>query len=240
MDFIFWALILVGVGYFLGRQKGAGNFKKYYQQKTSKKTNCNDDYPRDVIGEKVFKNSRCDDKDALFWAMISDGVQLIGKDYLTTVTEKKYYDNLVGWFGKTCCIHCQVSLGRLFILPKQDDFTEEEQKRFFSIYNHMSLDFVLTSKFDNKIVCVIELDDKTHKAENRKQRDKMLDCLLNKVNIPYLHVTVDSMNDKPQVWDVYKESKLKNSSGNNILAYQSTEYPLRLSEKDKSTDIKNS
>lgn len=54
-----------------------------------------------------------------------------------------------------------------------------------------------------------------------------------------MHVTVDSMNDKPQVWDVYKEYKLKNSTGNNILAYQSTEYPLRLSEKDKSTDIKN-
>lgn len=240
MDFIFWVFILVGIGYYLGRQKSTGNSKKHYQQKTSKITDHDDDYPCDVTEERVFKNSRCDDKDALFWAMISDGVQLIGKDYLTTVTEKKYYDNLVCWFGKTCCIHCQVSLGRLFIFPKQDNFTEEEQKRFFSIYNHMSLDFVLTSKFDNKIVCVIELDDKTHEAENRKQRDNMLDCLLNKVNIPYLHVTVDSMNDKPQVWDVYKESKLKNSSGNYILACRSVEYPQQLSEKDELTDIKNS
>ncbi|WP_336844136.1 DUF2726 domain-containing protein [Providencia rettgeri] len=207
MDFIFWAVILVGIGYFLGIQKGAGNSKKYYKQKTSKTAARDDDYPLDMIGVKVFKNSRCDDKDALFWAMIGDGVQLIGKDYLTTVTEKNYYDNLVSWFGKTCCVHCQVSLGRLFIFPKQDDFTEEEQKRFFSIYNHMSLDFVLTSKFDNKIVCVIELDDKTHEAEKRKQRDNMLDCLLNKVNIPYLHVTVESLNDKPRVWDVYKKIK---------------------------------
>lgn len=239
MDFIFFALIWVGVGYFLGKQKSAGNSKKYYQQKTSKITGRDDDYSRYKIGEKVFKNSRCDDKDALFWAMISDGVQLIGKDYLTTVTEKKYYDNLVSWFGKTCCIHCQVSLGRLFIFPKQDDFTEEEQKRFFSIYNHMSLDYVLTSKLDNKIVCVIELDDKTHEAENRKQRDNMLDCLLNKVNIPYLHVTVDAMNDKPQVWDVYKEFKLKNGTGNNVLACRSAEYPQILSERNKSIDIKN-
>lgn len=234
MDFIFWAVILVGIGYFLGSQKGAGNSKKYYQQKNQKIAGCDDYHSYDVMSDKVFKHSRCDDKDALFWAMIDDGVQLIGKDYLTTVTEKNYYDNLVSWFGKTCCIHCQVSLGRLFIFPNQEDFTIEEQKRFFSIYNHMSLDFVLTSKFDNKIVCVIELDDKTHEEEKRKRRDNMLDCLLSKVNIPYLHVAVESMNDKPQVWDVYKKSKLKNEPVNKVLACQPTEYPKGESERYKS------
>lgn len=223
MDFIFWAVVLVGIGYFLGIQKSAGNSKKYYQQKTQNTADRDDYHPYDVVSDRVFKNSRCDDKDALFWAMIDDGVQLIGKDYLTTLTEKNYYDNLVSWFGKTCCIHCQVSLGRLFIFPKQEDFTEEEQKRFFSIYNHMSLDFVLTSKFDNKIVCVIELDDKTHEEEKRKQRDSMLDCLLDKVNIPYLHVAVESINDKPFVWDVYKKSKLKHDKDDTVSAYSSAD-----------------
>ena len=234
MDFIFWALILAGIGYFLVIQKGRGNSKKYYKRKTEKIAARDDYHSYDVGSERTFKNSRCDDKNALFWAMIDDGVQLIGKEYLTTVTEKNYYDNLIGWFGQTCCIHCQVSLGRLFIFPKQEGFTAEEQMRFFSIYNHMSLDFVLTSKFDNKIICVIELDDKTHEEEKRKQRDSMLNCLLEKVNIPYLHVAVESINNKPFVWDVYKKSKLKRNTDNTVLVNQTTEYSQGENEKYES------
>lgn len=52
----------------------------------------------------------------------------------------------MSWFGEKCYIHCQVSLGSLFIFPKQKNFTDEEQKRFFSVCNRMSLDFILTFK----------------------------------------------------------------------------------------------
>ncbi|ENF3489672.1 DUF2726 domain-containing protein, partial [Escherichia coli] len=41
-------------------------------------------------------------------------------------------------------------------------------KNVFSICNRMSLDFVLTSKINNNIICVIELDDESHNREDRK------------------------------------------------------------------------
>ncbi|EBP0014135.1 DUF2726 domain-containing protein [Salmonella enterica] len=141
--------------------------------------------------------------------MIENGVTITRKDYLTTKTEKKYYNNLVKWFDKHCSINCQVSLGRLLILPDQEGFTVEERKRFFSIYNHMSLDFVLISKLNNKIICVIELDDKTHEEDDRKQRDAELDCLLEKAGIPYLHIPVEKIEERPPVWEVRKETQEK-------------------------------
>ncbi|EPB4351247.1 DUF2726 domain-containing protein [Proteus mirabilis] len=43
-----------------------------------------------------------------------------------------------------------------------------KNKNVFSICNRMSLDFVLTSKINNNIICVIELDDESHNREDRK------------------------------------------------------------------------
>ena len=76
MDFIFWAVILVGIGYFLGSQKGAGNSKKYYQQKNQKIAGCDDYHSYDVMSDKVFKHSRCDDKDALILGRDQKGPDL--------------------------------------------------------------------------------------------------------------------------------------------------------------------
>lgn len=213
MDYLVWLIIIFLIGYFFG-VKSAGNRYKTRKNRYTSQNNNTYDYEQKtpsvcIEKEKIFKDSRWDDKNELFWGMIENGVMITGKHYLTTKTEKKYFDNLVTWFDKYCSIHCQVSLGRLFILPEQEDFTPEERKRFFSIYNHMSLDFVMISKLNNTIICVIELDDKTHEEDLRKQRDEILNCLLEKAGIPYLHVPVEQIEEKPPIWDVRKKTKEK-------------------------------
>lgn len=211
VEYLAWMVIIFLIGYFLGITKSAGNRHKTNENRypPPNKDTYNQTTTRCIEKEKIFKDSRWDDKNELFWGMIENGVTITGKHYLTTATERKYFNNLVEWFDKYCFVHCQVSLGRLFILPEQEEFTQEERKRFFSIYNHMSLDFVLISKRNNTIICVIELDDKTHEEDARKQRDAILDCLLEKASIPYLHIPVEKIEDKPLIWDVRKKTREK-------------------------------
>lgn len=58
--------------------------------------------------------------------LVNDREKLLNftKNILTTITEK-YHDKLVGWFGEMY-IHCQVSLGSLFYIPKTKNFTDEK------------------------------------------------------------------------------------------------------------------
>lgn len=213
MNFIFWFVVLIGVGYLWRRR---GWFSKIRKQYSRRKTTLNGNkgclYNKKNDNDALEGNGYCnnfysENKESFFWLMIKRGIKFYRKEYLTTITEKKYYDKLVSWFGEKCYIHCQVSLGSLFIFPKQKIFTDEEQKRFFSVCNRMSLDFVLTSKTNNNIICIIELDDESHNREDRKKRDDMLNYLMTETNMPFLRVSVDSMKNKPPVWDVYDKSK---------------------------------
>ncbi len=42
----------------------------------------------------------------------------------------------------------------------------------------MAMDYVLVSKKNNKIVCVIELDDPSHERADRIIRDRWLDTIM--------------------------------------------------------------
>lgn len=129
------------------------------------------------------------------------GVVLENRKYLTTPTERDYLKKLEEWFGQYCRIFCQVSPGRFLILPDQDEFSAEERARFFTLFNAMSVDYVLVSKKNNKIVCVIELDDKSHELEDRIARDKRLEHMFEMAGVPLLRVKVEDMNTEPPVWD---------------------------------------
>ncbi|EAO2685746.1 DUF2726 domain-containing protein [Salmonella enterica] len=132
--------------------------------------------------------------------MVDEGVWLEGKEWLITRSEKIYFDNLEKWFGQYCHIHCQVSLGRLVNFPEQPGFSEEERKRFFMIYNNMAMDYVLVSKKNNKIVCVIELDDPSHERADRITRDRWLNIIMSIAQIPFVRASVTKIDEEPPVW----------------------------------------
>ncbi|WP_072115068.1 DUF2726 domain-containing protein, partial [Shigella sonnei] len=100
-----------------------------------------------------------------------------------------------------CHIHCQVSLGRLINFPEQPEFSEEERKRFFAIYNGMAMDYVLVSKKNNKIVCVIELDDPSHERADRIIRDRWLDTIMTLARVPFVRASVTKLEEIPPVWE---------------------------------------
>ncbi|EHV2482350.1 DUF2726 domain-containing protein [Escherichia coli] len=156
---------------------------------------------RSYIPQKTYRDSRWQERDELFQGMVAEGILLERKEWLITRCEKMYFDNLEKWFGHYCHIHCQVSLGRLINFPEQPEFSEEERKRFFAIYNGMAMDYVLVSKKNNKIVCVIELDDPSHERADRIIRDRWLDTIMTLARVPFVRASVTILEEIPPVWE---------------------------------------
>ncbi len=50
------------------------------------------------------------------------------------------------------------------------------------------VDFVLCEPGTMQVVCVIELDDKSHKRGDREERDSLMDSIYEAVGLPILHV----------------------------------------------------
>ena len=147
---------------------------------------------RSYTPQKTYRDSRWQERDELFQGMVAEGILLEGKEWLITRCEKIYFDNLE---------KCQVSLGRLINFPEQPEFSEEERKRFFAIYNGMAMDYVLVSKKNNKIVCVIELDDPSHERADRIIRDRWLNTIMTIARVPFVRASVTKLDEIPPVWD---------------------------------------
>ncbi|EHX2842099.1 DUF2726 domain-containing protein [Escherichia coli] len=148
---------------------------------------------RSYTPQKTYRDSRWQERDELFQGMVAEGILLEGKEWLITRCEKIYFDNLEKWFGHYCHIHIN--------FPEQPEFSEEERKRFFAIYNGMAMDYVLVSKKNNKIVGVIELDDPSHERADRIIRDHWLDTIMTLARVPFVRASVIKLEEIPPVWD---------------------------------------
>jgi very-short-patch-repair endonuclease len=71
----------------------------------------------------------------------------------------------------------------------------------------MAIDYVLVYKNSGLIYCVIELDGPTHDTDLRRERDKRLDALMDSAGIPLLHIPVNCVNEKPDIWKFRKSEK---------------------------------
>lgn len=198
-------IIAFAAGLFLGKIQG--NKKHEIPVSTKERTSASPVKSKPYVPPRKFRDSRWEERDELFRGMVNEGVILEGKERLTTLSEKAYFDNLKKWFGHYCYIHCQVSLGRMINFPEQPAFSEEERKRFFAIYNGMAMDYVLVSHKTNKIVCVIELDDPSHERADRILRDKWLNQIMSIAKIPFLRASVKALDKEPLIWETRDEVK---------------------------------
>ncbi len=58
-------------------------------------------------------------------------------------------------------------------------------------------DFILTNPNDFRVLCAIELDDSSHEAIDRQQRDYFVDKVCETVKLPLIHCTgIDGFEDK--------------------------------------------
>lgn len=201
MDALVIVIVLFLLGFFCGRKyKRKPTVESRHVPVTQKST------PKTPY--RKFRHSRWEDRDELFWNMLREGVCLHRKrsGYLLSEVENRYRDNLNAWFGHYCYINSQVSLGQLIDFPEQSQFSEEERKRFFAIFNAMAMDFVLVSKKTQKIVCVIELNDASHLEPERVERDKKLAALMHICKIPFIAVDIKHLGSEPDIWSVREKT----------------------------------
>jgi hypothetical protein len=110
------------------------------------------------------------------------------KDYLLTRAERAFYDVLVetvdGAFERRWLVFAKVRLLDLLWLPRGT----QERRGHLNRVQSKHVDFVLCDRSDVRPVLAIELDDSSHDAEDRRERDAFVDAALRDAGLPLLRV----------------------------------------------------
>lgn len=78
----------------------------------------------------------------------------------------------------------KVNLGDLFYVPRS-----KESLSYLNKINRKHVDFVLCDASVVKPVLAIELDDRSHKRQDRQERDQFVDAVFAAAGLPLLHIT---------------------------------------------------
>ena len=109
------------------------------------------------------------------------------KDYLLSVAEKSFYRILSQITDKhNVLLFAKVRLEDLLWIPWGTDNRFGLRNRIKSRH----IDFVICDKENVRPLLVIELDDNSHKREDRIERDYNVDRILNDAGLPILHQRV--------------------------------------------------
>lgn len=118
------------------------------------------------------------------------------KDWLLTKGEKAFYDVLCMAVNvNRHRIFCKVRLSDLLWLPKRAHEQQPRRNRIQSKH----VDFVICSADALRPLLVIELDDRSHEREDRRQRDAFVDRALGAAGLPILHVPARAAYDAAQI-----------------------------------------
>jgi hypothetical protein len=118
----------------------------------------------------------------------------ITKNYVMTPTELKFYRILAEEF-KDYYIFAQVDLER--IIQVKNNIAKYRNK-----IKSCSIDYVLVTKNNCKIVCCVELDDYTHNQTRRIKRDEFINSIFRETNIPLKRIKVENMNNIDTIKEV--------------------------------------
>jgi len=105
---------------------------------------------------------------------------------LFTPAERSFYGVLCQAVGLNATVFGKVRVADVAI-PKKGLSRGEWQKSFNKV-SGKHFDFTICSNDDLSVVCVIELDDDSHKSEKRKKRDTFLKGVCSAADIPFIQV----------------------------------------------------
>lgn len=106
------------------------------------------------------------------------------KQFFLTRAEHEFYDVLVSVVGQDYYVFAQVHLPTILNhkIPNQD------WRAALAHVNRKSVDFVLCDKKFISPKLAIELDDKTHEREDRKERDGIVEQIFKDAGMPLLRI----------------------------------------------------
>lgn len=112
------------------------------------------------------------------------------KKALFTLAELSFLGVLHQAVGDSANIFGKVRVADV-VEPKKGMSRSDRQKAFNKI-SGKHFDFILCRKDDLSIACSIELDDRSHRAKNRQQRDEFLQGVCKAAGIPLIQVPAKS------------------------------------------------
>lgn len=114
------------------------------------------------------------------------------KKYLLTKNEWYFYKKI-----KPICekynLHIISKVRLADIVDVKSNLNKSEQQIYFNKIQNKHVDFILCNPENLAIVALIELDDSSHKNQNRIERDEFLNNLCEKVDYKLIRIT--NMND---------------------------------------------
>lgn len=115
---------------------------------------------------------------------------------LLTDTELHFFEVLESVTPKHCYLLTQVRLANLVKLKQESGAFFWKQ---FSPIGMKCVDFVIVQRDTMRPLVVVELDDSSHKFEDRRQRDAFVDQVLNSVELPVLHWSAQRQYTKSEL-----------------------------------------
>jgi hypothetical protein len=104
---------------------------------------------------------------------------------LFSPAESRFFKVLERAVGDTATIYAKVRLADLVSVRE-----EVSGRRFWQAFNAIAckhVDYVLCDPKTHEVLCVIELDDRSHEREDRRERDGFVDGVMQSAGIPILH-----------------------------------------------------
>ncbi|HMT10946.1 MAG TPA: DUF2726 domain-containing protein [Ignavibacteria bacterium] len=106
-------------------------------------------------------------------------------DHFLTVSEKRFFLQLIKWFNHEYYIFPQIHLSSLFKINE----IERKHYSYLNKIDRKSVDFVLFDKESMMPVIALELDDYTHRFSRRMKRDLFVDKVFSAARLPIIHVS---------------------------------------------------
>ena len=107
-------------------------------------------------------------------------------DHLFSPAERSFYGVLMQVIANRYVVFGKIRLADL--IKPRPGLTPSERTSALNKISSKHVDFALCDLATLAIIGVIELDDKSHQAERRKDRDAFVDAALNAAGVPILHV----------------------------------------------------
>ncbi|MFA5228593.1 MAG: DUF2726 domain-containing protein [Candidatus Paceibacterota bacterium] len=109
------------------------------------------------------------------------------KGELMTKAEKEFFDVLEKVVNNRYYIIPQVKISNLAVVSGTKNY-----KTYLNKIDRKTVDFVL---FDKQFlpILVIELDDSSHDSEIRKERDRFVNRIMNKIELKIIHIRISSI-----------------------------------------------
>lgn len=116
------------------------------------------------------------------------------RTYLLSKGEAAFYHVLLPLVGNQCTIAMKVRLSDIVKCSR-----EAWRAGYGNRIVQKHVDFVLIDARNTRILGVIELDDRSHDRQSRRDRDDFVDAVLGSAGIPIAHVRAASHYDRNAV-----------------------------------------